>query len=75
MGRSYERLKDQEKLKPTGVTPMPGTMPKFKMIAFPEASVLDRRVAVILPPQHVWVRAVDEAPEPVAALPELTAAG
>ncbi len=54
---------------------MPGTMPKFKMIAFPEASILDRRVAVILPPQHVWVRAVDEVPELTAPpQPELTVA-
>jgi hypothetical protein len=54
---------------------MPGTMPKFKMIAFPEASILDRRVAVILPPRHVWVRAVDEVPElTVPSLPELTVA-
>lgn len=59
-------------LKTPAVVPMPGTMPKFKRIAFPEASILDRRVAVILPPQHVWVHAVDEVPEPaVAALPEL----
>ncbi|MEU4158643.1 hypothetical protein [Actinoplanes sp. NPDC026670] len=50
-------------------------MPKFKTIAFPEASILDRRVAVILPPQHVWVRTLDEVPEPlVAALPELPVA-
>jgi hypothetical protein len=55
--------------------PMPGTMPKFKMIAFPEASILDRRVAVILPPQHVWVRNLDEAADlNVAPRPELPAA-
>jgi hypothetical protein len=55
--------------------PMTGTMPKFKMIAFPEASILDRRVAVILPPQHVWVRALDDVPELTAApLPELPVA-
>ncbi|MFD1368270.1 hypothetical protein [Actinoplanes sichuanensis] len=50
-------------------------MPKFKTIAFPEASILDRRVAVILPPQHVWARVVDEVPDPVAVgLPELPVA-
>jgi hypothetical protein len=54
---------------------MPGTMPKFKTIDFPEASILDRRVAVILPPQHVWVRDLDEVPDLVAPpLPELPAA-
>jgi hypothetical protein len=57
------------------VVPMPGTMPKFKMIAFPEASVLDRRVAVILPPRHVWVRDLEEAANLDARpLPELPAA-
>lgn len=55
--------------------PMPGTMPKFKMIAFPEASVLDRRATVILPPRHVWVRALDDVPELEApAVPALPVA-
>ncbi|GIE31092.1 hypothetical protein Ait01nite_041370 [Actinoplanes italicus] len=61
--------------------PMPTAMPKFKILAFPEASPMDRRATVILPPQHVWVRdePADEAEEaggpPEPKLPELPAAG
>jgi hypothetical protein len=61
--------------------PMPTAMPKFKLLAFPEANPTDRRANVILPPQHVWVRDPDERADdagggpPEPKLPELPAAG
>lgn len=40
--------------------PMPRSMPKFTLLAFPEASPTDRLARVILPPKHVWVRDVQD---------------
>jgi hypothetical protein len=59
---------------------MPTAMPKFKLLAFPQASPADRRATVILPPQHVWVREADEPADepsgpPQPKMPELPAAG
>jgi hypothetical protein len=59
---------------------MPTAMPKFKLLAFPVASPTDRRASVILPPQHVWVRELDEPADepsgpPEPKMPELPAAG
>ena len=54
-GRTSAGRPDAEILSRAGAVPMPTAMPKFKPLAFPQASPSDRVATVILPPQHVWV--------------------